>query len=161
MNSDLPDAGEALKSVLERIGEKMAAIGLSPKKVLEYFTMFTVLTVVYYGYFVYAAKMNTCAPVVVITLSYISVHTLKIFLFTGWPFALMAGYDPLWRNKDAGNIFLVAYIAANVLWYHRTGCGFCMLSAPFRAVPYVFCAWVGHSLGALRYRLRRDAGDGF
>ena len=82
--------------------------------------MFAVLTVVYYCYFVYAAKANTCAPVTVITLSYIGVLALKTFIFTAWPFALMAGYDPAWRSKDAGNVFLATYIAANVLWYHRT-----------------------------------------
>jgi len=79
---------------------------------------------------------------------------LKYFLYTAWPFVIVAVLDPTWRSKDAGNVFLAAYIAANVVWYRHTGCGFCMFAAAFRVIPCVFCALIAHSLGAWRHRSR-------
>jgi len=117
--------------------------------------MFTGLTVLYYFYFVYDAKTTGGATTTIITLPLIASFTLKTFAFTAWPFALLAALDPDWRNQDAANVLLAAYITANVIWYHRTGCAFCLLPASFKVIPYVFCAWVAHSLGALRFRAAR------
>jgi hypothetical protein len=68
-----------------------------------------------------------------------------------WPFALVAAFDPAWRSQDAGNVFLAAYLGANVVWFHHTGCGFCIFAASFRTIPIVSGALIAHKLGSLRH----------
>ena len=156
MNNDFYNGGEMSKTFPARVADKLASIGLPPKKAAEYLAMFVVLTVIYYCYFVRDAKANSCPVDETITLSQLGLLTLKFLAFTGWPFALMAVCDAEWRSKDAGNVFLAAYLFTNVLWYHKTHCAFCIFAASFRIIPYVFCALVAHSLGALRHRFSRD-----
>jgi hypothetical protein len=155
MNIDFDTSGEPLKTVPERLSGMISTF-VTPRKALEYLALFAMLSVIYYCYFVQGAKANACPPDAELTLSEIGLSALKLFLFTGWPFALLAACDPAWRSKDAGNVFLAAYITTNVFWYHKTGCGFCIFAASFRIIPYVFCALVAHSLGAWRFRLRGD-----
>jgi hypothetical protein len=156
MNNDYNHAEGIAKILPGQLAAKLAAIGVSPKKAVEYVAMFTVLTVIYYCYFVHDAKANACPADETITLSQLGILTLKFIALAGWPFALMAALDAGWRSKDAGNVFLAAYLATNVLWYHKTHCAFCIFAASFRIIPYVFCALVAHSLGALRHRFSRD-----
>jgi hypothetical protein len=102
------------------------------------------------------ASANACSADTEITLSQLGVMMLKFFVFTGWPFAVLAFFDSTWRSKDAGNVFLASYITTNVFWYFKTGCGFCIFAAWFRIVPYILCAWLAHGLGALRHRQKLD-----
>lgn len=150
MNTDLHAADESPKSFLAGVQERLASIGLSRKKALEYTGMIALLTVIYYCYYVRDAK--ACEPDLELTFSLMGMLMLKFLVFTGWPFALMAFFDSSWRSKDAGNVFLVSYIITDVIWYHKTGCGFCIFAASVRLIPYVLCAWIAHGLGALRYR---------
>jgi hypothetical protein len=150
-----PEFDELSKPLFARLADKLQSFGLSPKRTLEHLTMFTVLTVIYYCYFVRDAKANTC-PDIEITLTQLGVLMLKFLVFSGWPFAVMAAYDSGWRSKDAGNVFLVSYIVTSILWYHKTGCAFCIFAASFRIIPYVFCAWMAHSLGSIRHHWQHD-----
>jgi len=156
MNTDLRALGESPKTFLLGIYEKMASLPESRKKALEYVGLFAVLTAIYYCYFVRGAAANACSPDTEITLTQLGVLMLKFFVFTGWPFAILAFFDSTWRSKDAGNVFLASYVTTNVLWYFKTGCGFCIFAAWFRIVPYILCAWLAHGLGALRYRSQRE-----
>jgi hypothetical protein len=154
MNTDFHAASAPLKTSPGQPDGEPSYIYVSPRKVGQYLGMFAVMTAVYYWYFVRGAKADACNPVVEITSSTIAGTTLGIFIFASWPFALMAAFDRNWRSRDAGNVFLAAYLATNLLWYHNTGCGFCIYAAAFKLVPYTFCAWMAHELGTLRYRLR-------
>lgn len=156
MNSDLYAAGEAPKTFLSGLYEKLASLPASRKKALEYMSLFAVLTSIYYCYFVRGASANACPADTVITPPQLGVLMLKFFVFTGWPFAVLAFFDSTWRSRDAGNVFLASYITTNALWYFKTGCGFCIYAAWFRIVPYILCAWLAHGLGALRYRSDRE-----
>lgn len=154
MNTDSHANAETPKTFLSRLCEKMASLPVSRKKVLQYLGMFGVLTVIYYCYFVAGTK-NSC-PVVVITLPQLGVLFLKFLLFSGWPFAAMAFFDPTWRSRDAGNVFVASYVTVNVIWYYKTGCGFCIFAAWVEIIPCILCAWLAHGLGALRYRAQRE-----
>lgn len=155
MNTDF-SAAEMLKTIPARLSEKIESLGLPRKKALEYAGMFVALTVIYYCYYLRDWKQNTCRPeTTVVTIPELGVLMLKFLAFTAWPFALMAGFDSTWRSKDAGNVFLAAYVAGNVWFYHRTHCGFCIFAAAFRIIPYVFCAWLAHGIGAWVHRIRR------
>jgi hypothetical protein len=156
MNTDVPDSGELPNTFPARLVEKMESIGVSPKKALEYLAMFVVLGVVYYCYLIHGWKQNASNPDQIITLSDVPGILLKYFVVTAWPFALVAGLDPTWRSKDAGNVLLAAYVAAYVFWYHQTGCGFCLLAASFRTTPFILSALIAHSLGAWRHRSRLE-----
>jgi len=155
MNTDLNTDGGLPRTLAARLAGIMEFLGVSPKKALEYLAMVAVLTVIYYCYIVSDAKENACPTDVTVSLGQLGVIMLKFLVFTGWPFALLAAGDAGWRSQDAGNVFLVAYIGANILFYHRTGCAYCIYAAAFRIIPYVFCAWVAHRLGTLRHRWRR------
>jgi hypothetical protein len=156
MNTDLPAVGEMPKSFSSRLFEKLASLPASRKKALEYVGLFVVLTAIYYCYFVRGASANACGTDTEITLTQLGVLMLKFFVFTGWPFAVLAFFDSTWRSRDAGNVFLASYITTNVFWYFKTGCGFCIFAAWFRIVPYILCAWLAHGLGAVRHRRRRQ-----
>ena len=148
MNTELHAAVEVPKPLLVRWK-------ISKKKALEYLGMFALLTVIYYCYFVRDARINAVSPIMEVTSGLAIVLMLKFFLFTGWPFLFMSFFDATWRSKDAGNVFLLSWIATNVLWYHQTGCAFCIFAASFKIFPYALCAWVAHGLGALYCRCPR------
>ena len=153
MNTDSP-AGRGLKTLPARLAEKIEFIGVPRKKALEYLALFVVLGAIYYCDLTRDWKHSLSCPDQVIMFSELPMIMLKFLAFTAWPFALVAGLDPTWRSKDAGNVFLAAYMAANVLWFHKTGCGFCICAASFRIIPFVFCAMIAHGLGAWRHRSR-------
>jgi len=135
---------------------RLASIGLSPKKAVEYLALFVVLTGIYYFYFVRDARENACPTDDPISFAQLGVLILKFLFFTSWPFALVAFWDAQWSSKDAGYLFLAAYLFTNFLWYLKTGCAPCILAASFRIVPYCFCALVAHSLGAARHRKEKE-----
>jgi hypothetical protein len=151
MNNDSSADGEMPKTLPARLAEKM---GVSPKKAWEYLALFVVLGTIYYCDLTWARNNSLSCPDQVILFSELPLIFIKYFLYTAWPFALVAAFDPAWRSKDAGNVFLAAYVAANALWFHHTGCGFCVFAAAFRVIPFVFCAMIAHSLGAWRHRSR-------
>ncbi|HTR41999.1 MAG TPA: hypothetical protein VMH87_10330 [Pseudomonadales bacterium] len=151
MNTELHAVGEAPKTFPVRL-----KLPVSRKKAVEYLGMFTLLTIIYYCYFVRDARVNDSSPIMVVTPGEFSVVMVKFFLFTGWPFLFLSYFDSSWRSKDAGNVFLLAWIATNVLWYHQTGCAFCIFSASFKIIPYALCAWIAHGLGALYCRSPRN-----
>ena len=154
MNTDFSVDGELTKTLPARLAEKMESIGVSPKKALEYLALFAVLAIIYYCDLMRGWKQSLCSPDQVILFSELPVILLKHFVFTAWPFALVAGLDPTWRSKDAGNVFLAAYVVANVFWFRKTGCGFCVFAAAFRVIPFVFCAMIAHGLGTWRHGSR-------
>jgi hypothetical protein len=154
MKIDLPAGGELPKTLPARLAEKMESIGVSPMKALEYLALFVVLGTIYYCDLTRDWKQSICTPDQVITFSELPVIMFKFLVFTAWPFAIVAALDPTWRSRDAGNVFPAAYIGANALWFHHTGCGFCVFAASFRIIPFVFCALIAHSLGAWRHRSR-------
>jgi hypothetical protein len=156
MNTDLQIIGEIPKTFALRLYEKIVSLPPSRKKALEYLGLFALLTAIYYCYFVRGATVNACSADTEITLSQLGLLMLKFLVFTGWPFTVLAFFDPTWRSKDAGNVFLASYVTTNVLWYYKTGCGFCIFAAWFRIVPYILCAWLAHGLGALRFRSHGD-----
>src|SRR5215469_16993465 len=115
MNTDLPVSGEIPKTFLARLKTSMTR-----KKALEYLGMFAVLTVIYYCYFVRDAKVNASSPIIEIAPGQIIPLMVRFLVLTGWPFTLMAFFDSTWRSKDAGNVFLYAWLATNLLWYYKT-----------------------------------------
>jgi hypothetical protein len=151
MNTDLPASGEIPKTFLARF-----KTSVSRKKALEYLGMFVVLTVVYYCYFVRHATVNASSPVIEIEPGQLIPLMVRFLVLTSWPFTLMAFFDPTWRSKDTGNVFLYAWLATNLLWYHKTGCAFCIFAAFFHIIPYMLCAWVAHGFGFLYCRPPRD-----
>jgi hypothetical protein len=150
MNTELQVAvAEVPKPLLVRLK-------MPKKKALEYLGMFALLTVIYYCYFVRDAKANAISPVMEMTYSELIVIMVQFLVLTSWPFTLMSFFDSTWRSKDAGNVFLFSWIATNLLWYHQTGCAFCIFAASFKVIPYALCAWVAHGLGALYCRCPRN-----
>ena len=156
MNTNLSAVGVTQKTHLAQLIAKVPSALVSHKKALEYLGMFAVLTATYYCYFVRDAGPNASSPIMEDTTGERIQVMLKFFLFTGWPFLFMSFYDSTWRSKDAGNMFLLSWIATNVLWYHKTGCAFCVFTASFRIIPYAFCAWVAHGVGVLYCRPPKD-----
>jgi hypothetical protein len=156
MNTDFSTEGELPKTLLARLAEKIESCGVSPKKALEYLALFAVMTAIYYFYFVRDARANACPPDDTITFAQLGVLILKFLVCTSWPFAVVAFWDYEWTSKDAGYLFLAAYIGTNILWYHKTHCAFCIFAASFRIVPYCFCALVAHALGTWRHGTRRE-----
>jgi len=156
MNTDTPAGGDMPKTLPARLAVKIESIGVSPKKTLEYLAMFVVLGTIYYYDLNRGYQQGAATPDRVITFSELPLIFLKYFLYTAWPFAIVAALDPTWRSKDAGNVFLAAYIAANVVWFHHTGCGFCIFAASFRTIPFVTGAIIAHKLGAWRHRSRLE-----
>ena len=155
----LPAAGVSVtpKTLMARLIAKTPSVLVSHKKALEYLGMFAVLTATYYCYFVRDAGVNASSPIMGDTdttgqLIQMVQLMLKFLIFTGWPFAFMSFYDSTWRCTDAGKMFLLSWIATNVLWYHQTGCAFCVFAAWFHVIPYVVCAWVAHGFGVLYCR---------
>ena len=147
MNNDFP----------ARLADKIASLGVSPKKALEYLALFVGLGTLYYWDLTRGYQQGTCSTTErVIYVSDLPLIFLRYFLYTAWPFAIVAACDSTWTAKDAGNVFLAAYVAANVVWYRHTGCGFCILSASFRTIPLVFGALIAHRLGAWRHRSRLE-----
>ncbi|MGH7941073.1 MAG: hypothetical protein ACREFR_08395 [Limisphaerales bacterium] len=155
MDTNLQAADELAKTFVTVIHEKVASMGAFQKKVLKYPGMIGLLTVIYYCYHVRDAM--ACEPNVALTLSQLGALMLKFLLFTAWPFALMSFFDSSWRSNDAGNVFLISYVITGIIWYHKTGCGFCIFAASAHLIPYVFCAWTAHGLGSLRHHWRRTA----
>lgn len=151
MNTESPAAGGPQKTFLARIKMSMPR-----KRALEYAGMFVLLTVIYYCYFVRDAAVNASSPVVDVAPGQFIPLMVRFLVLTSWPFTLMAFFDSTWRIKDAGNVFLWSWIATNVLWYHRTGCAFCIFSAVFRIIPYLLCASVAHGFGVLYSRAPRN-----
>jgi hypothetical protein len=153
MNSGLPAERKTFKFIPERLAEELESRGVSPNKAFEYLVLFVALTAIYYFYFMRDWKPYICNPETLHPFD-LPLLMLKFLIFTAWPFALVAAFDSNWSSKDAGNIFLAAYAAGCLLFLHKTGCGFCAFGMAVRAIPYVFCAWVAHGLGALRHRFR-------
>jgi hypothetical protein len=151
MNSESHALAESPKTFFSGFHEKLASLPASRKKALEYVGLFVVLTAIYYCYFVRDAATNAGSADAEMTLSQAGALMLKFFVFTGWPFALLAFSDSTWRGKDAGNVFLASYIATNALWYFKAGCGVCIFATWFRIIPYILCACLAHGVGALRY----------
>jgi hypothetical protein len=140
-----------------RLADRLASIGVSPKKAVEYLAMFLVLGTIYYCDLTRGYKASACnTEPVIIQFSDLPLIFLKYFLYTAWPFALVALIDSNWTSKDAGNVFLAAYIGANMVWFHHTGCGFCIFAASFRTIPFLLGAMIAHRLGAWRHRGRGE-----
>jgi len=155
MNTGFQADDELPKTFPARLAEKIESFGVSPKKALEYAAMILVLGTIYYFDLTRGRQQAACNTTdQVIPLSELLRIFLKYFLFTAWPFVLLALCDATWTSKDAGNVFIAAYLGANVVWFHHTGCGFCVFAAAFRIVPIVFCALLAHNLGARRHRAR-------
>lgn len=157
MNANFPGGSEMPKTLPARLAEKIVSLGVSPKKALEYLALFVVLGIIYYCELTRGRQQAACSTTEqVIYFSDLPLIFLKYFLCTAWPFAIVAAYDSKWTPKDAGNVFLAGYVAANWVWFHHTGCGFCILAASFRTIPLVCGAMLAHKLGAWRHRSRQE-----
>ena len=156
MNPDFHQENNPLRCLNARIDGFFVSRGVSPKKAVEYLALFAVLTGIYYFYFVRDARENACPSDDAITFAQLGGLILKFLFFTSWPFALVAFLDSEWSSKDAGYLFLAAYLGTNVLWYHKTHCLPCIFAASIRIVPYCFCALVAHGLGAWRHGSRTE-----
>lgn len=152
MKADFTAGGELPKTFPARLAEKIESFGVSPKKALEFLALFVALGTIYYCDLNRGYQQAACAPERDIYFSDLPLIFLKYFLCTAWPFALVAAFDPTWRSQDAGNVFLAAYIGANVVWFQHTGCGFCILAASFRTIPLVLGAMLAHKLGNWLHR---------
>ena len=143
------------KSFPARLADRIESFGVSPKKAMEYAAMILVLGIIYYCDLMHRHQQAACTPAEqIISLSELTLIFLKYFLCTAWPFAIVAACDSQWTNKDAGNVFLAGYVGANWVWFHHTGCGFCILAASFRTIPLVAGALLAHKLGSWRHRVR-------
>jgi hypothetical protein len=145
---------EPLKMLPAHLPETASSFLVSQKKALEYVGLFTLLTAIYYGCFVSAANADVSTLGAQVTFLHISAITLKAFLFTSWPFMLLAFFDPAWRSKDAGIVLLAAYIVTNALLYFKTSSVICLFATSLQIIPFMCVAWAAHGLGALRLRLR-------
>jgi hypothetical protein len=154
MNINALTTAEPLKMFPTHLPEKVTPFVVSQKKALEYAGLFTLLTAIYYCSFGSVAKTDISSLGAQMTFFQVSSMTLKAFLFTGWPFVLLAYFDRAWRSRDAGTVLVASYIATNILLYHKTGYDFCLFATSLQIIPYIFVAWAAHGLGALRFRLR-------
>jgi hypothetical protein len=156
MNPDFPAGHEVPKNLPARLAEKLESVGVSPQRFWEYAAMILVLGVIYYCDLTRGRAQAACNTTEqVISFSDLLLIFVKYFLYTAWPFALVACFDATWTSQDAGHVFVAAYIGANAVWFHHTGCGFCVFAAAFRIIPIVFCALLAHNLGAWRHCRRR------
>ena len=157
MNTNFPAGRELPQKLPARLVAKIESLGVSPKKAMAYLAMFVVLGTIYYCDLMRGYQQSACNTTErVVYFSDLPLIFLKYFLYTAWPFAIVAALDPTWRSKDAGNVFLAAYIGANVVWFHHTGCGFCILAASCRILPLAFGALIAHKLGCWRHRSRLE-----
>jgi hypothetical protein len=154
MNPDLSTGDDLPKTFAARTAVKIESFGLSPKKALEYLVMFMVLGITVYLDLERGYRENKCPMNRSINIPEIPLIFLKYFIFTSWPFGLMAACDSTWKEKDAGNVFIAAYIAATVVWFHHTGCGLCIWAAFLRTVPFLIGGIVAHRIGHWRHRWR-------
>ena len=154
MNSDFAASHEMPRSFTTRVAVKIQSFGLSPRKALEYLVMFVVLGAFIYFDLARGYRANNSGMDRIIMFSDLPMIFLQYFLLTSWPFGLVAAYDSTWTTKDAGNVFLAAYIAGNAVWFLHTGCGICIFAASFRAIPFLIGGMIAHSLGAWRHHSR-------
>ena len=118
--------------------------------------MFVVLGAFIYFDLARGYRANNSGMDRIIMFSDLPMILLQYFLLTSWPFELVAAYDSTWTTKDAGNVFLAAYIAGNAVWFLHTGCGICIFAASFRAIPFLLGGMIAHSLGAWRHHSRAN-----
>jgi hypothetical protein len=140
---------EAIKKFPARMAGKVGAMGLLQRKALEYTVLFIALWLIY-SIYLKSSLQNTACAVINVNLALLPVM-LKFLFFTGWPFALLAGLDRTWNSKNAGHVFLAAYISTNIFWIHRYGGLFCPFSLPLRLLPYILGAVIGHKVGSWRH----------
>jgi hypothetical protein len=118
--------------------------------------LFVILGTIYSFYLQKLWSVPACADVV-IDVSY-GLVLLKFIVLTGWPFALLPFLDETWTSKDAGRVFLVAFVTTNVFWMHKYHHNFCPFSFAFEVFPYVFSAIVGNATGTFRPHHLIDGG---
>ncbi len=136
------------------LASRVTVSSKSRNKTWQYLAVFSVLTLIYFCYFVWDARANACPPEDSISVAQLGWRMLRFFLLTSWPFAFAAAMNPDWSSRDAGNVFLGAFFVTNLLWYFKTGCAPCIFAAAFSVIPYVFCAMIAHGLGTVRHRFR-------
>ena len=81
---------------------------------------------------------------------------IKLTIFAGWPFGVIARLDSSWRSEDAARMAIASFMAASVLWLHRYHLHACGLGLTLLFAPAVFSALVFHSLGVRRRPWRPD-----
>ena len=131
-----------------RITERIQSIEPLRRKALESLGLLMILGIIYSVYLRELWSVPVCRDVA-LDFSYLLV-LLKFLVLTGWPFALMAFLDETWSSKDAGRVFLAAFITTNAFWMHKYHHRFCPFSFAFEIFPYVFSASVAHAIGAWR-----------
>ena len=131
-----------------RIAKRIERIEPLRRKLGEYAVLFAVLVTVYSFPLQKLWSVPACADVV-IDISF-GLVLLEFLVFTGWPFALLPLLDETWNSKDAGRVFLVAFITTNAFWMHKYHHNFCPFSFAFEVFPYVFAAIVGNAFGTFR-----------
>ncbi len=134
------------------MAERLQSLEALRRKVLESVVLFLVLATIYSVYLKALWSIPACRYID-LDFAYLLV-LLKFLALTGWPFALVAFLDNTWSSKDAGRVFLAAFITTNAFWMHHYHHSFCPFSFAFEIFPYVFSAVVGHALGAWRLTSR-------
>src|SRR5271167_1519365 len=104
MNSDFPAGDKLPKTFAARAVVKLEAFGLSPKRTVEFLVMFAMLGSIVYLDLNRGYQENKCSTARFFSITEIPLIFLKYFIFTSWPFGLVAAYDSTWTEKDAGNV---------------------------------------------------------
>jgi hypothetical protein len=146
MNAKVQDAFASAIGLRSRMVDRIQEVEPWRRKVVESVGLLLVLGIIYSVYLKALWSIPVCR-VVELDAAYLLV-LLKFLMLTGWPFALLAFLDDSWRSKDAGRIFLAAFLTANAYWMHKYHHSFCQYSFAFEIFPYVFSALVGHAIGA-------------
>ncbi len=157
MNLRIQPAFGAAIGLRARIAERIQNIEPLQRKVLESLGLLLILGIIYSVYLQELWSIPVCREVA-LDFAYLMV-LLKFLVLTGWPFVLLACLDDTWSSKDAGRVFLAAFLATNAYWMHKYHHSFCPYSFAFEIFPYVFSASVGHAIGARTQSFRRPVED--
>lgn len=152
MNINIQSAFGAAIGLRARIVGRLQNVDPLRRKLLQSAAMLVVLGTIYSVYLQALWSIPECR-VIVLNLAYLLV-LLKFVALTGWPFALMAFLDETWSSKDAGLVFLAAFISTNTFWMHKYHHAFCPYAFAFEIFPYVFSATVGQAIGSRSHMLR-------
>ena len=138
----------------EAVCQRLISLGIDRRKVFQYLGLFFVVLIfalICISMYVKAVTGPTDDAQLRAGLG----KVFKLSLIAAIPFAMFAGFDNNWRSGDAAPVLVAAWIAAYAAF--STKCQMCVLGVGIPFIIFIFCALVGHMVGALyRFVKHRD-----
>lgn len=130
------------------LSERWAELGITRRKILQYFYLFWVLLVIYAICISSYYKFLMAEPAAVYGFGDIMRPLIGTSLVSALPFGALAYSDKTWRSGDAARVILgawaVVYIGLSIQYAE-----FCPMPVAIPLVPFIFSAQLAHTIGTL------------